>query len=307
MGSQQRSPASGPSRSTARPQARRTASSPTSPWATDSTWASGLSLADVAAYDESASAARPGAEEAAELAASLPANADGQRPAVSNVGYYLPYPGDPQPYRLIAWLAIASVPVVFVACLAVAGRRFYRDRLAGPIAAMDDAAGRIASGDLDFSVAPQRADEFGRLCGQFEAMRAELERAEGELWRAAESRRQVNAAFAHDLRTPLTVVRGQAELIGRAAEGEEVRAAAAAIARQGDRLADFAESMRGLDALEGAVRPAPWTRAPGSVPRAPTPPRSSARTAGCSQRPARGCPSSWGRTRAPSLASRTTS
>lgn len=113
---------------------------------------------------------------------------------------------------------------VFVACLAVAGRRFYRDRLAGPIAAMDDAAGRIASGDLDFSVAPQRADELGRLCGQFEAMRAELERAEGKLWRAAESRRQVNAAFAHDLRTPLTVVRGQAELIGRAAEGEEVRA-----------------------------------------------------------------------------------
>ena len=89
-------------------------------------------------------------------------------------------------------------------------------------------------------------------------MRAELERAEGELWRAAESRRQVNAAFAHDLRTPLTVVRGQAELIGRAAEGEEVRAAAAAIARQADRLADFAESMRGLDALEETgVQPAP--------------------------------------------------
>lgn len=113
---------------------------------------------------------------------------------------------------------------VFVACLAVAGRRFYRDRLAGPIAAMDDAAGRIASGDLDFSVAPQRADELGRLCGQFEAMRAELERAEGELWRAAESRRQVNAAFAHDLRTPLTVVRGQAELIERSAEGADARA-----------------------------------------------------------------------------------
>ena len=89
-------------------------------------------------------------------------------------------------------------------------------------------------------------------------MRAEPERAEEELWRAAESRRQVNAAFAHDLRTPLTVVRGQAELIGRAAEGEEVRAAAAAIARQANRLADFSESMRGLDALEETgVQPAP--------------------------------------------------
>lgn len=217
-----------------------------------------LSFGQIAAYDAAASAARPGAEDAARLAAELPANADGARPAVSNVGYYLPYPGDPQPYRALAWLAIASVPVVFVACLVVAGRRFYRARLAGPIAVMDGAARRIAASDLDFTVEPARDDELGRLCAQFEAMRAELARTEAELWRAAENRRQVNAAFAHDLRTPLTVVRGQAELIGRMAERDDVRAAAAAIARQAERLSDFAESMRGLDALDAsAVAPAP--------------------------------------------------
>ena len=58
------------------------------------------------------------------------------------------------------------------------------------------AARRIAANDLDFRVRATRDDELGRLCGQFEAMRAELARTEGELWRAAESRRQVNAAFA---------------------------------------------------------------------------------------------------------------
>lgn len=215
-------------------------------------------LAGIVAYDETAAAARPGAEAAAALAQELPANEDGEKPVVSNVGYYLPYPSDPQPYRALAWAAIASVPVVFAACLVVAGRRFYRARLAGPIAAMDDAARRIAASDLDFHVEPQRADELGRLCAQLEAMRAELERTEGELWRAAENRRQVNAAFAHDLRTPLTVIDGQAELIGRLAEKDDVRAAAAAIARQAERLSAFAESMRGLDALEAAeVTPAP--------------------------------------------------
>lgn len=158
------------------------------------------------------------------------------------------------------------VPAIFVACLVIAGRRFYRSRLAGPIAAMDDAARRIAANDLDFRVRATHDDELGRLCGQFEAMRAELARTEGELWRAAESRRQVNAAFAHDLRTPLTVVRGQAELIARIAGRDDVRAAAAAIVRQAERLSDFADSMRGLDALEAAeVDPAPldpaaWVR-----------------------------------------------
>lgn len=217
-----------------------------------------ISLADLPAHDAAATAAHPGAEAAAALAAELPANAAGEKPVVSNVSYYLPYPGDPQPYRALAWAAIASVPLVFVACLVVAGRRFYRARLAGPIAAMDDAARRIAANDLDFHVEAQRADELGRLCGQLEAMRAELARTEGELWRAAENRRQVNAAFAHDLRTPLTVIAGQAELIGRMAEKDDVRAAAAAIARQAERLSAFAESMCGLDALEAAeVAPAP--------------------------------------------------
>ena len=82
-----------------------------------------VSLDDLAAYDAAASAERPGAEAAAALAAELPANAEGERPVVSNVGYYLPYPSDPGPYRALAWAAIASVPVVFVACLVVAGRQ----------------------------------------------------------------------------------------------------------------------------------------------------------------------------------------
>lgn len=56
-----------------------------------------LGLGELASYDEAASAARPGADAAAALSAELPANAEGERPIVSNVGYYLPYPGTPAP------------------------------------------------------------------------------------------------------------------------------------------------------------------------------------------------------------------
>lgn len=217
-----------------------------------------IALADIPAYDAAAAVAHPGAEAAAALAQEMPANAARERPVISNVGYYLPYPKDPSLYKALAWTAIASVPVICAVCLVVAGRRFYRTRLAGPIAAMDEAAQRIGANNLDFHVKPQRMDELGRLCGQIEAMRAELERTESELWRAAENRRQVNAAFAHDLRTPLTVIRGQAELIGHVAETDDVRTAASAIMHQAERLSAFADSMRGLDALEAAeVKPMP--------------------------------------------------
>ena len=226
----------------------------------------GLSFADIPAYDAVAKAERLDDQTAAEVAAALsavmPRNASGEQPLVSTVGYYIPYPGDPAPYRAIAAVAIASVPVIFVICLYVAGRRFYRDRLEQPIRAMDDAARRIAENDLDFSLAAPRSDELGRLIGEFEVMRGELARSQHELWHAAEGRRQVNAAFAHDLRTPLTVIRGQAELSGRLAQTDAARRAANAIGRQAARLEAYADSMRGLDSLDSTEpSPAPFDAA----------------------------------------------
>lgn len=209
-----------------------------------------LELAALPAYDAVARASRTGDGAARALSDELPANVGGGRPLVSTVGYYVPYPDAPAPYQAIAFVAMASVPVIFAACLVVAGRRFYRARLEGPIVQMDEAARRIAADDLDFTLAPARDDELGRLCGQFETMRAELERSKRELWRAAENRRRVNAAFAHDLRTPLTVVRGQAELIEKMACSDAVRGAARAIGRQAERLCSYADSMRDLDSLE---------------------------------------------------------
>lgn len=211
-----------------------------------------LLFSDIAAYDAYARSERAGAQTADALAQTLPDNADGSKPVVSNVGYYVPYPGDPLPYRTIADIAVASVPAIFVICLAIAGRLFYRNRLQRPIETMDDAARRIAADNLDFSLDPQRPDELGRLCSQFETMRSELATSKRALWRAAENRRQVNAAFAHDLRTPLTVMRGQAQMIQKLSDVPAVQTAAQAIERHAVRLGRYAESMSSIDSLETA-------------------------------------------------------
>ena len=86
-------------------------------------------------------------------------------------------------------------------------------------------------------------------------MRGELERVNRSMWRAAENRRRVNAAFAHDLRTPLTVLKGRAELLSAAAalgtlDAGSVAEAAGAMERQVARLERYAESMRDLSALD---------------------------------------------------------
>lgn len=115
---------------------------------------------------------------------------------------------------------------------------------------MDSAARSIAEGNLDFEMAPQRDDELGRLCLRFEDMRAELVRSKTEMWRSAESRQRVNAAFAHDLRTPLTVVRGRAEYIGMVSDNAKVEKAAGIILRQAEKLTAYADTMSGLGSLE---------------------------------------------------------
>ncbi len=65
----------------------------------------------------------------------------------------------------------------------------------------------------------------------------------------AEERKRLNAAFSHDLRTPLTVLRGYDELL-QAKEDEEVRATAATMGKHIRRLERYVESMGQLQRLE---------------------------------------------------------
>lgn len=213
-----------------------------------------LTLSEIPAYDAARNAER-GDVDAIEDA--LPAAADGTKPVVSLVGYYVKGES-PVLYTTINLIGLLLIPVCCVICFLLASRAFYRNVLHDPLRVLDDAAGRIASGDLDFTVPVPSAgtkNELDGLCSSFEVMRGELERVNRSMWRAAENRRRVNAAFAHDLRTPLTVLKGRAELLSAAAasgtlDAGSVAEAAGAMGRQVARLERYAESMRDLSALD---------------------------------------------------------
>lgn len=116
-------------------------------------------------------------------------------------------------FDLYGVLAILCVPVVCVICLLLAGATFYKRKLKIPLALLDTASARISGGDLDFTVEYDCRNELGRLAHSFETMRASLYENNREMWRMMEGRRRLNAAFAHDLRTPLTVLRGYCDFL----------------------------------------------------------------------------------------------
>lgn len=220
-----------------------------------------IPLDELPAYDAAANAQRGNA---VALEAQLPSDSEGNRPAASLVGYYVYVPTTGPAYQAINLLIIVMVPIVFGVCFILASRAFYKRKLQRPIQAMDEAARRIAEGDLSVSMPAPCAgskSELDRLCASFETMRDALERNNKAMWRMAENRRKVNAAFAHDLRTPLTVLKGRAEMLSTFApeglvDAEQLAEASSAMTRQTERLQRYVESMKDLvDMDECSVAP----------------------------------------------------
>lgn len=116
-------------------------------------------------------------------------------------------------YELLSVIEGCSLFIWPLVCMALAARAFYRRKLREPLNVLRTAALRIGENDLDFSIDYDAPDEMGRLCGDFERMRARVLEHERTLWREMEERRRQTAALSHDLRTPLTVLRGEAELL----------------------------------------------------------------------------------------------
>ena len=132
---------------------------------------------------------------------------------------------------------------------------FYRTKLKPPIEALNHASQKISSNDLDFHVEYDSKDEFGKLCQSFESMRASLEDIHRSLWRSIEERQRINAAFAHDLRTPLTVLRGYTDFLLQyipqdKVKKEKVLETISTMSGHIARLEDYVEHMNALQKLE---------------------------------------------------------
>ena len=115
---------------------------------------------------------------------------------------------DERTIALLEKLPIVATPIYSAFCIIAAALLFYRNRLKKPLAELRTASEKIANNDLDFSIDYDNNDEFGQLCASFEIMRTTLADNFSKMWRQVEERKALNAAFAHDLRTPLTVLKG---------------------------------------------------------------------------------------------------
>lgn len=115
--------------------------------------------------------------------------------------------------RMIDGFQLLSCILLPAGGIGAAGILFYHIKLKTPISILKMGTERILNRDLDFSIPAISEDELGQICRGFEIMRAELLKANQELWEQAEDRKRLNAAFSHDLRNPVAVLKGTIKLI----------------------------------------------------------------------------------------------
>lgn len=132
---------------------------------------------------------------------------------------------------------------------------FYKTRLEKPLLILENGMGEISENNLDFEIRYDSEDEMGRLCRSFDAMRQELTANEEKMWRMIDEKQRLNAAFAHDLRTPLTVVKGYVDVLSRfIPEGkisqEKLLDTLKTVSEQINRLENYSNTMKNIHSLE---------------------------------------------------------
>lgn len=99
-----------------------------------------------------------------------------------------------------------------------------------------EATSEVAKQNLDFEVGHSNIKEFEDVLISFSHMKESLKASLEQQWKAEQMQKEQIAALAHDLKTPLTVIQGNADLICETELDKEQRLYAEYISRSSEQM-----------------------------------------------------------------------
>lgn len=129
--------------------------------------------------------------------------------------------------------SLIALNCVFVCMLLTI--RFSR-RLQKQLVPITNATEEISSQNLDFEIGHSNIKEFEDVLLSFSKMRDNLKNSLEQQWAAEQMQKEQIAALAHDLKTPLTVIQGNADLIIETDLDEEQRLYAEYISNSSEQM-----------------------------------------------------------------------
>ncbi|MCY0874720.1 MAG: HAMP domain-containing sensor histidine kinase [Firmicutes bacterium] len=147
-------------------------------------------------------------------------------------------------------LLLMGIPFLYIGLFTYLFARRFSRRINRPIGLLVQAAKKMQMRDLDFTIDYHEANEIGQLLAAFEEMRLELREALVRQWGLEDERREMLAAISHDLRTPVTIVQGHAELLAEMPDLSEIaHRHIGAIVRSGQRIARLLHDFQTVTAI----------------------------------------------------------
>ena len=158
-------------------------------------------------------------------------------------------------YEICDFIETYSILIFSVFGSGMAVALFYRHKLKPPIEELSQAADMVKQEKLDFHVAYENRDELGQLCKEFENMRSQLEENNRIVWHMIEEEKALRAAIAHDIRSPLAVLKGYQEMLLEfvpedGLDKEQILSMLEKGMEQIERMNGFVETMRQMSSLE---------------------------------------------------------
>ncbi len=102
--------------------------------------------------------------------------------------------------------------IIILFILSIAALSFITSRtIIRPLNKLADGANEIARGNLDYKIDYESTNEIGQTVKSFNEMSTQLKQSIDDRDRIEQSRKEMIAGVAHDLRTPLTSVKGYVE------------------------------------------------------------------------------------------------
>ncbi len=155
----------------------------------------------------------------------------------------------PNPQLLGVLLFILSVLVLAATLAARFGRR-----LTQKMAGLQEATDNIRQENLEFTVQPSGIREIDEMLASLEQMKEALQASLKRQWELERSRREQISALAHDIKTPVTIIRGNAELLQETRQDHVQQEYSRYILQSVGDIEAFVQEVIDLSSLQAAPR-----------------------------------------------------
>lgn len=134
------------------------------------------------------------------------------------------------------WKILFAILVLYIIDFVVP-TAFFVHKIKKNVTIVKDYAAALGKQDLAVPSVKTRIKELNEVTETMEMMRRELQATMESQWAEEQAKKETMAQIAHDLKTPLTIIRGNAELLSEQITSDEDREALETIIKNCERIA----------------------------------------------------------------------